>query len=385
MKRPAILGGPPAFPEPLPFARPFTPPLADVVCRLEPSYERGMLTNGSLVEDQAARRLGMDHVVAVSSCTTGLMLTLQALDPCGPGLLPIFTFSASAHAIAWNGLRPMFRVRPVLVPGRHRPPRRAGPRRRSHSRHPRVRGAVRHRAPGSAGRSAGIPLVFDAAHALGASRDGRPVGRFGAAEVFSLSPTKLVVGGEGGLVATADAALDERLRTARDYDNPGDYDTRFVGLNGRMSELHAAVALASLDLLDEHLRRRRSLAERYRDGLAQVPGIALQLVNANDRSTFKDFTVAVDPAGFGLSRDALVQALWAEGIDARCYFFPPVHRQQAYAHLEPAHLPVTDDVAGRVVSLPLFARLAPAAVDQTVEALVALHEHADEADAVAVT
>lgn len=172
VKRPAILGGPPAFLEPLPFARPFTPPLADVVCRLEPSYERGMLTNGSLVEDQAARRLGMDHVVA------------------------------------WNGLRPVFRVRPVLVPGRHRPPRRAGPRRRSHSRHPRVRGAVRHRAPGIAGRSAGIPLVFD-------------------------------------------AALAERLRTARDYGNPGDYDTRFVGLNGRMSELHAAVALASLDLLDE--------------------------------------------------------------------------------------------------------------------------------------
>jgi hypothetical protein len=101
MKQPAILDGPPAFPDGLPFARPYTPPLEKVTARLQPSYERGQLTNGPVVralEEQAAERLGVPHVVAVSSCTAGLMLVIQALCPEGPVLLPSFTFSASGHA-----------------------------------------------------------------------------------------------------------------------------------------------------------------------------------------------------------------------------------------------------------------------------------------------
>ena len=115
------------------------------------------------------------------------------------------------------------------------------------------------------GREHDIPVVFDAAHAIGAIASGTPIGSFGDAEVFSLTPTKPLVAGEGGLVATDDAALAERLRIGRDYGNPGDYDTRFAGLNARMSEFHAAMALESLPLLDESLERRRCLAGLYRE------------------------------------------------------------------------------------------------------------------------
>src|SRR5260221_1432105 len=111
MSRPAIVGGDSAFPDGLPFVRPSVPDLERVVARFAPSYERGMLTNGPLVrefEERAAERLGVPHVVAVSSCTAGLMLVLRALDPGGPVVLPSFTFSASAHAVAWNALEPRF-------------------------------------------------------------------------------------------------------------------------------------------------------------------------------------------------------------------------------------------------------------------------------------
>ena len=379
----AILGGRPAFPDGLPFARPFTPPLAAVTARLEPSFARGQLTNGRLVaqlEEEAAGRLGVSHVVAVASCTSGLMLALRALVPEGRGevALPSFTFSASAHAVAWNGLAPRFaecdrssfqldlddagaRLEgSAAVLATH------------------VFGApCRPTDVEALGRRAGIPVVFDAAHAFGASWGGKAVGGFGDAEVFSLSPTKLVVAGEGGLVATDRNDVAAMVRLGRDYGNPGDYDTRFVGLNARMSELHAALALESLALLDEHLERRRRLAETYRTLLERVDGIAVQMVDAEAVSTYKDFTIAVSEADFGLDREAVVRALAAEGIDTRRYFSPPVHRQQAYAGTA-AQLPVTDDVAARVLSLPMFAELEPGAVERVCEVLALLHERAED-------
>ena len=382
MRAPAILGGAPAFPEGLPFARPFTPPLEAVTARLRPSYDQGQLTNGRLVrelEGRAAQRLGVDHVVAVSSCTAGLILTLQALQLDGPVLLPSFTFSASAHAVAWNGLVPLladcdpesFQLDLADAEARLEE---AAAIMATH-----VFGApCQPAAVEKLGEAHGIPTVFDAAHAFGACHQDRPVGGFGRAEIFSLSPTKTVVAGEGGLVSTDDAELAETLRIGRDYGNPGDYDTLFVGLNARMSEFHAAVALESLSMLDEQIELRRAVADRYCEGLRDLPGITPQQVAPGDESTYKDFTVIVDPAAFGLDRDTLVECLRAEGIDTRNYFDPPVHRQRAYAGLAPASLPVTDDVCRRVTSLPMFARLSLDAVDCVVDSLRSLHEHAGE-------
>ena len=209
------------------------------------------------------------------------------------------------------------------------------------------------------GRAAGLAVVFDAAHGFGATRAGRPVGSFGDAEVFSLSPTKPMTSGEGGLVAVRDPELARRIRLGVDYGNPGDYDTLFAGLNARMSELHAAVALESLAELDEHLAIRRRLAARYQEALAAVPGVRPQAVDPGDASTWKDFTVIVDEEAYGLDRDTVAAALKAEGVDTRPYFHPPVHRQQAYADLGTPPLPVTDWVSDRVVSLPLWRTCRP--------------------------
>jgi hypothetical protein len=121
-------------------------------------------------------------------------------------------------------------------------------------------------------KRSGIRLFFDAAHAFGSRRAGTMVGGFGDAEVFSLSPTKVLIAGEGGIIATNDDTLAERCRIGRDYGNPGDYDTRFVGLNARMSELHAATALASFEDLEERIARRNELAERYCKTLGDLPG-----------------------------------------------------------------------------------------------------------------
>jgi FlaA1/EpsC-like NDP-sugar epimerase/dTDP-4-amino-4,6-dideoxygalactose transaminase len=381
---PALLGGPQCFPSGLPIARPARPPLERVFARMERSYREGRLTNGRLVaelEECVAELLGVQHVVAVSSCTSGLMLTLQAVTEgdLGPVVLPSFTFSASAHSVAWN----------------HRTPRFADCDPRSFqldlahactllddasallATH--VFGApCAPQAVVEAARRRGVPVVFDAAHAFGATSGGVPIGGFGVAEVFSLTPTKVVVAGEGGLVATNDGDLAFRLRQARNYGDPGDYNTQFAGLNARMSEFHAAMALESLETVDATLEGRRYLAGLYFQHLGDIPGIAFQEVAADDTTTYKDFTITVDPDDFGLTRDALVCVLGAEGIETRTYFDPPVHRQRAYRHVATPPLPATDDLASRALSLPLHLEMGERDVERVSRAIATAHAWAGD-------
>lgn len=379
--QPAALGGSPSFAPGLPFARPFLPPMQAVFDRLSRSFEAGMLTNGPLLrelEESVAERLGVEHVIAVSSCTSGLILAIRALSSSGPVVLPSFTFSATAHAVTWNGIDPRFadcdtatfQVDPADVADRLDG---AGALIGTH-----IFGApcpVEDMEALASER--GLPLVFDAAHALGALRNGRPVGSFGDAEVFSMSPTKVVVAGEGGLVATRHDWLAEAVRSGRNYGNSGDYDPRFAGLNARLSELHAALALESLALLDEHLTRRQALADRYQKGLSDLPGLAFQAIDGADRSTCSYLTVVVDEEDFGISRDDLVKALAADGIDTRCYFSPPVHRQSCYSYLAGPELSATDSLAQRAVSLPIWGDLPLEAVDRVAEVLHGLHGRAE--------
>ncbi len=205
---------------------------------------------------------------------------------------------------------------------------------------------------------AGIPLVYDAAHALGSRRKGRPIGSFGTAEVFSMSPTKVAVAGEGGLVATRDPELAARMRIARDYGNPGSYDCEFPGINARMSEIHAAIGLASLDGLDERIAWRNELVAGFKAELAGTPGIGYQQVPDEDLSTYKDLTLVVDPDAFGLDAETLGRALRHENVDSRRYYHPPIHLQKAYADLpRERSLPVTESVATSVLTPPLYSHM----------------------------
>ena len=226
-------------------------------------------------------------------------------------------------------------------------------------------------------KSVGVPIVYDAAHALGSRRNGRPIGGFGTAEVFSLSPTKVVTGAEGGLVATRDEELAATLRLARDYGNPGDYNCLFPGLNARMSELHAAVALSSLGAVDERVAHRTELAKQFQSATSHLPGLRFPAVDPADTSTYKDLTLIVENEQFGLDAAALARALKAEGIDSRRYFYPPVHRQQAYAQVPQRPVPVTDVVATQVLTVPLWSHMTEDVVLRVADAVVRIQQHAD--------
>jgi dTDP-4-amino-4,6-dideoxygalactose transaminase len=172
-----------------------------------------------------------------------------------------------------------------------------------------------------------------------------------------MSPTKLLVAGEGGIVATDCDCLAHFVRLGREYGNDGSYDALFAGLNGRMPELSAAMALLSLEMLDRVAERRRQIASHYRRELEQLPGIGFVESAAGSLSSYKDFSITIDPVRFGMTRDSVRRALADRGIETRTYYDPPCHRQTAFEHFHDRTrlLPGTDLLSARSLSLTVAA------------------------------
>jgi dTDP-4-amino-4,6-dideoxygalactose transaminase len=374
-------GDRPIFEKLLPIVDPEGLPGAEFLEDVQNILRSKQLTNGARVrefEDAAAAYLDVPYCVAVSSCTSGLLLVLRVLRLQGEVILPSFTFHATAHAIAWNGLTPVFAdchaqtfcIDPEAL-RRQLSPQTAALMAVHIFGNP---AAVRELEEIASEKN--IPLFFDAAHAFGSHSNGKPVGGFGTAEVFSFSPTKLVVAGEGGLVTTRDAQLAQRLRAARNYGDAGNYDPEIRGVNARMSELHAALALHSLQGVNARIARRNEIRTRYGKNLNGIPGIRFQQVAGDDLSTFKDFSLLIEEESFGLSRDELLAALHRHNIDARKYFSPPVHQQSLYRQMwDRRPLPVTEMISNGVVSLPIYSSLTDEAVDKVCDAISDSHRH----------
>jgi dTDP-4-amino-4,6-dideoxygalactose transaminase len=365
--------------------RPTLPSYPALEAGLRELYTSGMLTKGPILRDYEgllAEHLGVRHALGVSSCTAGLMLVFDRFRG-AEVVLPSFTFMATAMAAVWAGLRPVFAdidpetwcLSPAAAEAAITP-------------NTAVMTPVHlfgnpadTEAFDALGRRHGLAIVYDAAHGFGARRGGAPVGREGLAQVFSTSPTKLLITGEGGVVATDDDALAERVVVGREYGNPGTYDPLFVGLNARLPEASALLGLQSLALLDGEAERRNALAAVYRDLLGALPGIGFQRIRPQDRSSFKDFSVRIRAAEFGLTRDQVATALAAESIDTRAYYVPPVHRTQAFAAVGPAfeeRLPETAALCGEVLTLPDYGLLADEIVERVAACMMALHERAPQ-------
>lgn len=375
----------------IPFVRPDLPESDALLRDIEAVLRSGMLTKGDhvrLFEDAARGVLGVEHVVAVSSCSVGLALVLRSLvtlaagrePPCDvlprcglptdarrPGarevILPSFVFLAAPAAVVWAGLTPVF----VDVDGDDFTVSPAAVEAAITDRTAAILACHTFGCPCDVDRlqaiatRAGVPLVVDAAHGLGARHGGRQVGREGTAQVFSLSPTKLVVAGEGGLIATSCGCLASLLRQGREYGNDGSYGCSLAGLNARMPEISAVIGKASLARLDTVVERRTAAAHAYADRLGRVPGIGMQRVRPGDGSSWKDFSITIDPGLCGTTRDELRSRLTARGIDTRGYYDPPCHRMKAFRSAADAvaPLPVTDRLSASSLALPMGVHVTP--------------------------
>jgi dTDP-4-amino-4,6-dideoxygalactose transaminase len=335
----------------------------------------GILSNGPYVrqlEQRAAAYLGVSECVAVSSHTTGLLLVLRAVGLVCEVVVPAFGFEAVARAAAWNGLQVSFAdIDPHTLTVCPRDAADAVGIRTSA-----LLGVHTFGTPCAVdeleelAERNGIPLLFDAGDAFGSRRRGAPLGGSGDAEVFSLSSTRVVTGGEGGLIATDDPELAERCRVGRDDGNPGD-DPRFIGLNARMSEVHAALALSSMEDLEDRMDRNNLLAAAYRRLLGEVEGIDLPGVRDGDRGSCNGFTILVDPDRFGLDAERLGDALAGEGIETRSYRHGAAPHGRHASFGRARELPVAVAAASRALTLPLWPDLAEQQLARVVEVIAA--------------
>jgi dTDP-4-amino-4,6-dideoxygalactose transaminase len=381
--RPAILGNTPVFERKLSIVRPKLPSFAELSTGLEQILETGMVTKGQYLrefEGAVAAHLGVKHAVAVSSCTVGLMLTYRALGFTGEVIVPSFTFMATVSALIWAGASPVFadvelettNLDPAAVEAAITPRTSAIVAVHNFGT-PAAIDALRQIA-----NRHGLKLVFDAAHGFGTLYNGTPVGSQGDAHVYSLSPTKLLIAGEGGIVATQDGDLAEAIRMGREYGNSGNYDSAFAGLNGRMSEFNALLGLHSLGNLEAAARRRNELVAIYHEQLSGLPGISFQQVRSNDRSSYKDLSIVVDDQRLGLTRDQLADALTAENVDTRKYYDPPVHRQTPYRQFDDGRpLPNTEALSRGSLSLPIWSEMDDSIVLGVCHAVKRIVAHAD--------
>ncbi|MFP4501111.1 MAG: DegT/DnrJ/EryC1/StrS family aminotransferase [Candidatus Hydrogenedentota bacterium] len=368
------------FGAPLYVTRPALPALADFTAALAPVWERRWLTNQGDVhqafEGRLAAYLGTQHVSLFCNGTIALLVALQALDIReGEVITTAFTFPATPHVIHWNRLTPVFcDITPdtwCLDPARVEAAITARTRA--------ILGVHVYGTPCDVDALAdiadrhGLPLVYDAAHTFGAHYRGRALADYGDMAALSFHATKLFTTAEGGALVTHHVAARDRVYFLKNFGIAGEEDVIGPGINGKMNEIQAALGLLQLAHVEDEIARRRALAATYRRLLADLPGLTLPPKVPDLERNWSYFPVLVDAETFGMSRDALYEAMRACNIYARKYFHPLCSTFACYASLPsaaPDNLAIAHRVAGQVLCLPIFGDLAKESVER-IGALIA--------------
>jgi dTDP-4-amino-4,6-dideoxygalactose transaminase len=319
------------------------------------------------LEHKIAEYLGVNHCIVMCNGTIALEIAIRALELKGEVIVPSFTFIATAHSLQWQEITPVFCDIDHLT-------HHIDPKNIEKMITPRTTGILGVHTWGrpcdiealyEVAHKHNLKLLFDAAHAFGCSYKGKMIGNFGNAEVFSFHATKFFNTFEGGAVVTNNDELAKKMRLMKNFGFAGYDNVIYIGTNGKMNETSAAMGLINMESIDEFIAINRRNYECYNSYLEDIPGIKLQQYDHHEKQNYQYIIMEVDESEAGLSRDELLKVLHAENILARRYFYPGCHRMEPYRSYFPhAHLllPVTEEVAKRVVVLPTGSSIEPQSI-----------------------
>jgi dTDP-4-amino-4,6-dideoxyglucose len=344
----------------LQIVRPVFPDTSHFLGAFREALKSGQVTNNGRwvreFERQLADYLG---VPALAFCNgqLALMTMLRAAGvESDEVIVPSFTFSATPHAVRWCGAKPVFAdidpdtlcLNPAEVESKIT------------SRTTAILGVdayglcCDYPALGELGRRYGLKVLYDSAPSFGARVDGRLVGGFGDAQIFSFHATKAFATMEGGCLCSHDEIIIERARSIRNFGQGADGDCQEPGINGKLTEICALVGIEQLKTFEPAAERRRYVVRRMRDGLEDIPGLTVGKAPANQDPIWLYLPVVIDPSAFGCDRDCAVTLLAKQGLRVRKYYSPPCHHMSAYSEARGHQLPVTERIAYNVLALPVY-------------------------------
>ncbi len=342
--------------------RPALPPLEEFIPYLEQIWENRILTNGGpfhqKLEAALGEYLGVPFVSLFNNGTNALITALQALELTGEVITTPFTFVATTHAIVWNGLAPVF----VDIDSQTL---NLDPKRIEAAITPKTSAILPVHCYGNPcdvdaieeiAQRHHLKVIYDAAHAFEVKSHCGSLLNHGDLSVLSFHATKVFNTFEGGAIVCRDAEMKRRIDCLKNFGFENEVTISSVGTNGKMSEFNAALGLLQLKYVDQSIAARRDIDQFYRERLRAISGITCVNNVGQQSANYSYFPIIVGD-GFPLSRDELYQRLRSEGIYARRYFYPLISNLERYRSIDSAdskHLKTANDVANRVVCLPIY-------------------------------
>lgn len=320
--------GIPCFNEKIYVGRPFIPDKNIILHRIENVIDSKWLTNdGPFVkqfEKKVSEKTGAKNSIAICNATIALEIAIKALELKGEVIIPSFTFIATAHSLMWQGITPVFcdikensfNIDPEKVVKLITP---------------KTTGIIGVHVWGipcdisaldNISKHYKLKLMFDAAHAFGNSYNNYQIGNFGELEVFSFHATKFVNSFEGGVITTNNDDLAEKIRLMRNFGFKGFDNVIYLGTNGKMNEISAAMGLTSLEFMDEIIEKNKNNYFYYKKYLSDIKGLKMMIYPELYNGNYQYIVIQINENEFGISRDLLVDILHAENIIARKYFYP---------------------------------------------------------------
>ena len=346
--------------------QPSLPPLAEFIPYLEKIWDNKWLTNNGEFhkefEQKLAEYLGVKYISLFTNGMIALQVGMQALRIAGEVITTPFTFVATTHAIHWNNCTPVFcdiepdtftldpekveslitpqttAIMPVHVYGN----------------------PCQHEKLQKIADTYGLKLFYDAAHVFGVKKDGISICNWGDLSMLSFHATKVFNTFEGGALVTNDPNMKQRIDHLKNFGFSNEVTVIAPGSNGKMDEFRAAFGLMQLERVDNEIAKRKAAAERYRDGLKDIPGIRMLYDIPGVHHNYAYFPILVDTKEYGISRDELYDLLKNHDILSRRYFYPLCSDFPTYKSLPSAtagNLPVSTMVSRNVLCLPMYADL----------------------------
>ncbi|MCB1908283.1 MAG: DegT/DnrJ/EryC1/StrS family aminotransferase [Rhodocyclaceae bacterium] len=372
--------------EPIFVTKPHLPPLEDFIDTLRQIWASKVLTNGgplhAAFEEALARYLGVEHAVLFANGTLALVTALQALRIGGEVITTPYSFVATAHALLWNDIKPVFvdvepdtcNIDPELIESAITPATTA------------ILGVHCYGNPCKAARiqqiadNYNLRVIYDGAHAFGVTDVGGSVLRHGDLTILSFHATKVFNTFEGGAIICPDARTKRLIGHLKNFGFVDEVTVVATGINGKMSEINAGLGLLQLRDFDSVLQRRKALYEQYLEALAALPGLLLPTPEHATKYNYSYFPVRVTPA-FAISRDDLYARLRRQNIFGRRYFFPLISEFPMYRGLPSAaadRLPVATQISREVICLPLYPDMTPGDVRRVARAIASARDEANQ-------